>query len=283
MKSMDRMLHGHRLRAVVLLLTVGLAALRAPSSIAQQTDALNATGKPSLTVDEIISRMAEKNRERAEALRKFRGTRVYRMQYHGFFGNREAEMTVTMDYASPDGKVFTIISESGTKFVIDHVFKGLLDAEKEAATVENQRRTALSAENYSFTLAGFEDSQNSTQYVLNVVPKTDNKFLYRGKVWIDAKDFAVVRVEAEPAKSPSFWVKKTEIRHRYEKVGDFWLPAEDRTESSIRLGGHAFLSIDYNDYEIKDAVPTGNVESGHDGAGTALSRAAADFAARTPD
>lgn len=277
------MLHRNWLKAVALLLTVGLTLLHAPLSTAQQADTQNATGKPSLTVDQIVSRMEEKNRERAEALRKFEGTRVYRMQYRGFFGDRDAEMTVKLNYTSPDDKVFTVISESGAKFVIDHVFKGLLDGEKEAASVENQRRTALSAENYNFTLAGLEDTQDAAHYVLDVVPKTDYKFLYQGRVWIDAKDFAVTRVEAEPAKSPSFWVKKSEIRHRYEKVGDFWLPAENRTESLIRLGGRAVLSIDYTDYEITETAPSESVENARDGAGTPVPRAAADFAEKTSD
>jgi hypothetical protein len=91
-------------------------------------------------------------------------------------------------------------------------------------------------------------------------PKTRNKFLYRGKIWVDAKDFAVVRIEGEPGKSPSFWIKKTEIAHRYVKVNDFWLPAENRTESVIRLGGRAILSIEYKDYRITRATPLPEVE-----------------------
>ena len=92
-------------------------------------------------------------------------------------------------------------------------------------------------------------------YVLNVTPKTDEKYLYRGRIWVDATDFAVVRIEAAPAKSPSIWVKKTEIKHRYQKVESFWLPAENRTESAIRFGGRALLSIEYNDYKILEANP----------------------------
>ena len=45
-------------------------------------------------------------------------------------------------------------------------------------------------------------SADHPQYVLNVIPRTDEKFLYRGKIWVDAKDFAVTRIEAEPAKEP---------------------------------------------------------------------------------
>ena len=38
------------------------------------------------------------------------------------------------------------------------------------------------------------------------------------------------------------------------KVGDFWLPARNRSISTIRLGGRAELTIDYNDYEITGAT-----------------------------
>jgi ribonuclease HI len=75
--------------------------------------------------------------------------------------------------------------------------------------------------------------------------------LYRGRVWVDDKDFAVCRIEAEPAKNPSFWIRKTAIRHTYEKVGEFWLPVENQSVSDTRLDGRATLTIKYTDYEIQ--------------------------------
>src|SRR5262249_14237407 len=147
-------------------------------------------------------------------------------------------------------KEFVVTSQTGSKFVINHVFKKLLEGEQEAASKENQERTALSRQNYEFTLDHVEPSATGSQYVLIVTPHTANKFLYRGKIWVDAHDFAVTRIEAEPAKNPSFWIKKNQIHHEYEKVGDFWLPAANHTESSVRLGGKAILSIEYRDYVI---------------------------------
>lgn len=246
----------NRTNAVLLALCVAPALLNAPTSNAQQAAAPSgAVGTPSLTVDQVVGRLEERNRERAAGLRKFQSTRTYRMQYHGTFGNREAEMTVSLSYVSPDKKEFTIVSQSGSKFIVDHILKRLLLEEKEASTEENRQRAALSPKNYDFSLADVEGSSDAPQYVLNVIPKTDNKYLYRGKVWVDAKDFAVTRIEAEPAKNPSFWIKKVEIKHRYGRVDDFWLPLENRTESWIRLGGHALLSIDYKDYKLTETAP----------------------------
>jgi hypothetical protein len=99
-------------------------------------------------------------------------------------------------------------------------------------------------------MAGHESSPDGGRYILDLVPRLKSKFLYRGKIWVDDKDFAVVRIQGEPAVNPSFWIKKTSIEHTYAKMGEFWLPVENRTESLIRLGGVAHLSIEYKDYKI---------------------------------
>ena len=217
--------------------------------------------KPALTADQIVARMQEKNHERELALHKLQGTRLYHVDYNGFFGHREGEAVVNYNFASPDKKEFQVVSQTGSKFIFDHVIKGLMDGEKEAASEHNRRRTALSPANYDFTLDDAETAREASLYVLNVIPKNDNKFLYRGKIWVDAGDFAVARIEAEPAKTPSFWVKKSQVRHKYEKVGDFWLPAENKTESVIRLGGRALLSIEYMDYKLTETAPLSPAES----------------------
>jgi outer membrane lipoprotein-sorting protein len=214
-----------------------------------------------LPAEQVARKLQENNAQRATALDQFNGTRVYRMQYRGFPSDRDAEMVVNVTYHAPDAKEFSVVSETGSKFIIDHVFKKLLEGEQEAANEENRKHTALSTENYDFTSAGYEATPEGAQYVLNLLPKTKNKFLYRGKIWVDAKDFAVVRIEGEPAKNPSFWIKKTEVRHRYIKVNDFWLPAENHTESVIRLGGQAILTIEYKDYRITKAAPLHGAES----------------------
>jgi len=249
----------------VLLLCWSLAAVC--QSPTQQLDSGRASysgQNANLPVEQVARKLEEKNAQRAAALNQFTSTRVYRMQYHGFPSDRGAEMVVNVSYHAPNAKEFHVVSQTGSKFVIDHVFKKLLEGEQEAANQENREHTALSRENYDFTSAGYEITPDGPQYVINLLPKTKNKFLYRGKIWVDAKDFAVVRIEGEPAKNPSVWIKKTEVKHRYVKVSDFWLPAENHTESFIRLGGRAVLSIEYKDYRITNAAPLYGLGNGHE-------------------
>jgi hypothetical protein len=206
-----------------------------------------------LSVNQVVDNLVRKDLERAQALRHYESTRVYRLSYHGFPGDREAEMTVDAAYDSPSTKRFRVISQTGSKLIIDRVFKRLLDSEKEAAKPEMHARTLLNRDNYDFALVAFESSDNGGQYVLAVSPRTKSKYLYRGKVWVDGSDFAVTRIEAEPAENPSFWTKKSEIRHEYVKVQQFWLPRRNESISYIRLGGRATLTIEYSNYRVTDA------------------------------
>jgi hypothetical protein len=57
-------------------------------------------------------------------------------------------------------------------------------------------------------------------------------------------------MQGEPAKNPSFWVSHTEIEYRWAKIGGFWLPAHNESETQVRMGGKAILTIDYTDYQI---------------------------------
>ena len=164
-------------------------------------------------------------------------------------------MVVEVKYRSPGTKDFRIRSENGSKLILDRIFNRILQTEKEALTAENQSRVALNQDNYRFALAGSETMSTGPAYVLSVEPRTDNKLLYRGRIWVDAEDFAVVRLEASPAKNPSFWTKETKIEQTYAKVGNFWLPLSNRSSSDIRLGGHASFTIDYQDYQITSASP----------------------------
>lgn len=208
-----------------------------------------------LTVEQVVRSLEQRTRERTEALRHFEGIRIYRLQYRGILGDRDAEMVVKITYQRPSTKDFVVISQTGSKFVIDRIFKKLQEAEREALRPENQEPTTLNTLNYTFALVGYEDTPDNARYILSVLPKSKNKFLYQGKIWVDAKDFAIVRIQAEPAKSPSFWVKKSVIEHEYEKVDNFWLPARSRTETEVRLNGHAVLSIEYKEYQIKEEDP----------------------------
>jgi hypothetical protein len=246
-----------------ICIAIGLLALTmltaAPSLAGSDSGALpSSPARPLLSVDQVVDNLVRRNQERAKALLHSEATRVYRLVYRGFPGDREAEMTVEANYNSPSSKEFKVVSESGSKLIRDRVFRKLLESEKEAAQPAMSAATLLNRDNYTFELVGCEPSKTGGQYVLQVTPKLKSKYVYRGKVWVDGTDFAVTRIEAEPAQNPSFWTKKSEIHHEYEKVEAFWLPARNESVSYIRLGGRATLTIEYSNYRVTDGRQAGS-------------------------
>src|SRR5450755_2912338 len=206
--------------------------------------------EPRLTLSQVVEKLVQKNAERAKALESYRGKRVYELEYKGFPKTLHAEMVVEMTYTAPGRKEFKIVSESGSKWIVKRVLKRLIDEETEAQGAATRLSVELSSRNYEFTSLELQTGGGGSAYVVGIQPKAANKFLYRGRIWVDDRDFAVCRIEAEPAKNPSMWITKTEIHHDYQKFEDFWLPVKNESVSSLRLGGRATLTITYQDYEI---------------------------------
>ncbi len=229
--------------------TLILLLLRFPV-VAQQV----AVSAP-LTADEVMNHVVMMNEVRAEALESYSGLRSYHLECH-CLSHKKADMVVRAEYQAPNRKVFTIVSESGSGTVRNKVFKKLLEAEEESMSEENQQRTAMTPENYAFQLLDYQETDAGEFYVLDAEPRTKNKFLFRGRIWVDAKDFVITRVEGQPAVNPSWWTLRTDFRRRYQKIGDFWLPESNESETKVRVFGTAVLTIEYRDYAIRHASAT---------------------------
>ncbi len=212
-----------------------------------------ASAPRALTSTQIVDEMIRQNHARAEGLRHYESVRTYQVEYKGFAARIAAKMVVEADFDAVHGKSFRIVSKSGNGLLLDKVLKRLIESEKDAD--QNKGATALTPANYGFKLSGIENVEGRSAYVLEVEPLVDNKYLYRGKIWVDAADFAVAKIQAEPAKNPSFWISSTAINHQYERTQGFWLPAQNRSETKVRVGGTAVLTIDYGKYQVTPENP----------------------------
>jgi hypothetical protein len=211
------------------------------------------SAKPALTSGEIVDEMLRHNQARAEGLKHYQSVRHYEVEYKGYSARVGAKLVVEANYDAGSGKTFHIVSQSGNSLLIDKVLKRLLESEKDAD--KDKSSTALTPANYKFRLSGIEIVAGRPAYMLEVEPLIDNKYLYRGKIWVDAADFAVAKIAAAPAKNPSFWISSTAISHEYIKTDGFWLPAQNRSETRVRVGGTAVLTIDYGTYQVVPESP----------------------------
>lgn len=207
-----------------------------------------------LNLSEISQRLTEANARRRAALKQYESRRTMTVNYDGPLSQGEASETVQMTFTAPATKQFTVLSATGLKLIRDNVFQRALDAEQTASTERAQQASALNTDNYNLQLMGVEQLPTGRCYVLDVVPKVPGEFTYVGRVWVQAIDFAVVRIQGRPAINPSQFVSDGEFTTDFQKVGGFYFPQQTVSTSQLPLGMRARLTIQYGPYRIVSAL-----------------------------
>lgn len=208
------------------------------------------TGDPLPSAEDVVANMMRFDAQRQSQLTGYTAIR----RYVAVNKNRRAEMLVHVDCASDGAKQFTVLSEEGSGSIRKHVFHKLLSEETEASRRGTRNSTRLTPANYDFQFVGQEKLESGPAYVLAVSPKTANKYLIDGKIWVDANDYSIVRIEGQPARNPSFWVRNVHFVHTYEKVGPFWFASATHTKSEIRIFGSSELTIENSDYTLNSPI-----------------------------
>jgi hypothetical protein len=228
-----------------LAIKKGAFALLIAISSGPLVSAQTGSAHPSASV--VVAKMMELDAQRQSELAGYAAVR----RYVAVNKKRRAEMLVRVVCGSDGAKQFTILSEEGSGSIRKHVFYKILQEETEASRRGTRNSTRLTPENYDFYLIGRETLETGPAYVLAVVPKAENKYLIDGKIWVDATDYAIVRIEGQPARNPSFWVHNVHFVHTYQKVHQFWFASSTRTSSQVRFFGAAELTIENSGYALK--------------------------------
>ena len=146
-------------------------------------------------------------------------------------GKVHAEEVGRMEYHAPDQKRFVTTSERGSGLVRRMALNPLISSEIEAAAGKEHHDSAISPENYSLDLLGEQQVGPYHCFVAKAIPKRKDKYLFEGKLWIDANDYAVVRIEGHPARKLSFWIQQADFVRQYRKVDDSGSPKKIRPSS----------------------------------------------------
>ena len=210
------------------------------------TIASGQTNDPLPSTADVVAKMMQLDAKRRSEMSGYTATR----RYVAVNKKRQAEMLVGVACDINGTKQFSIVSEEGSNSIRKHVLHKILNEEAEASRAGTRNSTRLTPENYDFQLVGKEILETGPAYVLQVLPKSASKYLVDGKIWVDASDYSIVRIEGQPARDPSFWVRSVHFVHTYQKVGDFWLASSTHTISDIRLFGSAELTIENYGYTL---------------------------------
>jgi hypothetical protein len=227
-------------RALFILAVVVTAGTIA---LAQASDRLPST-------NDVVAKMMQADQVRQSEMTGYTAQR----RYVAVNKNRRAEMFVRVACDRSGTKQFSIVSEVGSGSIRKHVFRKLLSEEAEASRHDTRNDTRIAPPNYDFQVIGEDKLETGLAYVVSVSPKSANKYLIEGKIWVDTNDYSIVRIEGQPARNPSFWVRSVHFVHTYQKVGQFWLASSTVTNSEIRIFGESELSIENSDYTLNPPI-----------------------------
>lgn len=199
-----------------------------------------------LGADEVMARVFEQDSQREALGGGYSGLREYILENHHM--NKRSEMVVSVVCDADGTKHFEMVSEEGWKSANKHVLRKMLDSESETSLPANRHKSRLIPDNYTFQMERVEAVESRPTYVIGVVPKRSDEHLFRGQIWVDAEDFAVARVEGQPARNPSFWARSVHFVQQYQKSGPFWYPLSTTSVTEARIFGTTDVSIRYFNY-----------------------------------
>ena len=202
---------------------------------------------PTLPPDQILSRMEQRYEQQLRELESYQARRRYSAA-HPLLGD-SVYLVVEEQYKAPGEKKFKVLERGGLEQIQKRLFSRLMEVELETAGGAARRAVDITRLNYHFTYSRYDAAKQA--YVFQVEPRTSNPYLFQGKVWINAEDFAVQRIEGEPAKSHSVMIRRSEFVHEFAKYGEFWFPVHHTSTAEMYVFGRATLEIRYFDYDWK--------------------------------
>jgi hypothetical protein len=199
-------------------------------------------------VETILARMAQVRAENRTVLRPYSVLRNYKL-----FGKEKeatkAEIIADVSFTPPDVKHYEIRKATGMGLG-EKIVRQMLDHETDI--VKDYGSTDLTPENYDFRLMGKDELKGQRCYVLAISPKRKSKTLLRGRIWVDATTYQLRRVEGEPGKAVSWWLRDSRIVLLYGSVGGMWLQTSSESTANVRfVGPHTMIARDM-EYKISD-------------------------------
>jgi len=164
-----------------------------------------------------------------------------------------AEMTVRDTFRKGSGKTYTILSENGSGIILKFGLHPLLQNEQDINDPAKIAQSLFVSANYEMKLGsgGLQTINGRPCYTLSITPRREAPNMIDGTIWVDAKDYTLVKVQGVASKSPSPFAGTTHMMRLYVNIDGYSMAAHARAESRSFLFGRTVVVIDYSDYHLQ--------------------------------
>lgn len=219
--------------------------LQAGALSAEQSS--SAAGRPDLPT--LIQRITEAQLDNGNRVKPYSVTREYKV-----FGadavRPRTEVVAKVNFLPPNVKSYDIDQSTGG--MGEKIVRHILDHEVDAT--RDPRTLMVNEQNYAFALDGQDTLEGNPCYRLTIAPRHERKDLLKATIWVDKNSYHILRMEGEPAKSPSFWVKDVHLVLEFDEVAGMWLQTETHAMAHLRFGGEYKITSQDIGYDVSRAV-----------------------------
>jgi hypothetical protein len=164
--------------------------------------------------------------------------------------SRPAEATVEMTYKRGEGKTYKVLSRSGPSLLQNAVLDGLIREESQMSRGRLRQQAIITSANYDMKLIAQKLVDGTMCDAIELIPKRKSPYLLKGRMWVNASDMMLVKIEGQPPTSASFFEGRPEIVREYKQIHGFSLAQHNHAVSSKFLVGQSTVDIDYRDYHV---------------------------------
>lgn len=166
--------------------------------------------------------------------------------------NPVAEIKVKATYRRGVGRTYEILSQSGSELIRKFGLIPLLKNENQLSQPGNMEHAWFTSANYEMKLKSdrIEPLDGRPCYELAISPKHKAPNAINGTLWVDAKNFSIVKVEGVASRRPSFLAGSTRLMREYIDVDGFPMATRARAVSNGRFIGRTVVTVEYSQYHL---------------------------------
>jgi hypothetical protein len=228
-----------------------------PQAIHSPGDSPITNEPPSLPVDQIIKRFAERESEFKIERGNYTYTQSFSIQTLDDDNRPDGEYRMTSEIVfTPDGKRYEKVTYAPVS-----TLERILLSEQDLDDVRNVQPFVLTTEDlpkYNVTYVGRQQVDELSCYVFDVAPKVIEKKqrYFQGRVWVDSKDLQIVMSDGKAV--PDIINKNNENvfprfrTYRQNIEQGFWFPVYTRADDFLHFSSgdvHIRMTIRYSNYK----------------------------------
>jgi hypothetical protein len=162
--------------------------------------------------------------------------------------DREAKMEVWTE-GDASGFRYTIVSEEGSEYIRNRVFRQTLEMEKQMWASGAPDRAGLTSANYVFADRGL---QPDGLLSVDLKPRRKDVLLVDGAVFFDPANGDLVRMEGRLSKTPSFWTRRVNIVRWFKRFAGIRMPVALDSTANVLVAGRSTFRMSYEYESVND-------------------------------